>query len=297
MNIYQNLSSPQSVISVIGTTAGAVEDIRMYQVFGAFLKNLWVTDHWTTDSSAEGLSSDDIPEMTWVSLKGHVNRVRADYSTFIQGKNGLETVESYGGTPQNISLCRFSVDHIYENGVNLIAVTNADIHSSWLNGRLKNSIAVESGVRGDVRLYNCVNRSFGLEGIRIEGGDDVRIVNGLLGNNCNMWTGCAAEDRPFSGIYIGDDVGQATLVGGTSGWLFNSDEAYIDVNPNKQNWGVILGPKMTNYTHYGTALYGNGGWSAINPANPVNINRGLGRQLGAGATSGAWLTDDENYGN
>lgn len=297
INIYQNPSSPQSVVSVIGTTAGAVEDIRMYQVFGGFLKNLWVTDHWTTDNSAEGLSADNIPEMTWVSLKGHVNRVRMDYSTFIQGKNGLETLESYGGTPQNISLCRFSVDHIYENGVNFIAVTNADIHSSWLNGRLKNSIAVESGVRGSIRLYNCVNRSFGLEGVRIEGGDDVRIVNGLLGNNCNLWAGCVAEDRPFSGIYIGDDVGQATLVGGTSGWLFNADESTMDVNSNEQNWGVILGPQMTNYTHYGVALYGNGGSNAVNPASPVNIGRGLGRQNSDGSTSGTWISDDVNYDN
>ncbi len=267
----------------------------MFQVFGGFLGNLWIDDHWTQDNAAEGLSADEIPELTWVELKGNVDRVRIDYSTFIQGKSGLDTVAAYGAAPQNISLSRFSVDHIYEQGIFLGAGNHADIYACWLNGRLKHGISVEPDVEGDIRLFNCMTRGWGLEALNISGGDDVCIVNGMVGNNCNFWAGCEAEGRPFSGVYLGDHVGQATVVGGMSGWIFNADENSMDVNGNDQDWGIVLGPLMTNYAHYGVALYGNGGSNAVNPAPTNNVGRGLGFQPSSGSTSAIWITDDVNY--
>jgi len=265
-----------AVYNVVGTSSGSCADIRMYQVFGGFMDNIWIdasgttAGHWVDDNNADNLTDSQIPELTWVRLAGNVNRVRIDYSTFIEGKAGLVSVTSSGATPTNISTCRLATDHTFCYGVHLINVGTADFYSSWLGGGRHGAMAADN-VSGDLRLYLFPARGGCLEGIEILDGNNVSLVNCMVGINYYPRFYQVLENRPKGGIYIGPGVSGATMVGGSSGWLFNADRTSPTTNPNTQDWGVVLGIPSSYFSYYGSDFYGNqlGRIGLQDPDNPT----------------------------
>jgi hypothetical protein len=157
-------------------------------------------------------------------------------------------------------------------------------------------VRLDAGVGGNIRYFNQPFRGCGLEGLLIQGGDRVALVNCQVGANSQLWTGVPSEGRPYGGIFFGNPSGLNIVVGGLSGWLFNADYSRASVNPGDQDWGVVLGTStLTNRTAlYGADLYGNGGTTARNPALPPGYHRGMGRQLNNGS-SASWLAEGPNY--
>lgn len=279
---------PLGGITISGSTTGATSDIRLFQVFGGFLANFWVSPgQWCPDNVANGMAAASIPEFTWIRILDHVSYVRIDYSTFIQGKDGLETATTSpaNGIPLNIATCRFSTDHVYYRGFHLANCHNADFYGNWIGGRLAGSGVFEPGILGNYRVFNSEARGAGLESYTVKGGDSVAIVNYTGGICYYPWSNVVKENRPAGGVYFGNEGGSAAMVGGTSGWLFNSDETQRHVNKNTQDWGIVLSPNMTNYVQYNVDVTGNGGPNALHPDTNTVTNRGLARQTTAGSTN------------
>ncbi|HEY0945719.1 MAG TPA: immunoglobulin domain-containing protein, partial [Opitutaceae bacterium] len=288
-------TSPLGVFEIIGTTAGATHDIRLFQVFGSGLANVYHDGELLNWNDAnDRLAYAELPEFDHVRIEGGVSRVRIDYSTFIQGKNGLTVTERSSLTPSDISACRFSTDHV-QKAFDLLQMDGGDFLACWTNAAYLVTHVGEE-VTGALRFSNMAFRGGNLEGLSLRGGGDVAIVNCQTGRTCNTTTLNPQESRPLTGIYIGSGVtGDVSLVGGMSGWLWYR-LASVTTNGNAQDWGVVLGTGFPTdrYFSYGLDLFGNGDVNARHPASPPGYRRGVGQQASNGP-SATWLTDDSNY--
>jgi len=285
----------------------ATADIQLYQCVGNFFPNIWLPAEgrfcgWNpdgtrnlsdVDSAACYLPTDTIPNLDWVRLVGGVQRVRLDYCTFLQGKNGLVTVASGGLVPRDVSTFKFATDHNFDAMLWLQQLVNGDFVGNWTANR-RIGVRIEPDVSGALRFFNQPMRGSALEGFLIQGGSRVALVNCQVGNNSQLWPGVSAEGRPFAGIYLGNTSGSNVVVGGQSGWLFNANYERATINPGDQDWGIVLAAAQptNSLTLFGVNLFGNGGPNARNPASPPGFQRGLGWQTNSGV---AWLTDGPNF--
>jgi hypothetical protein len=254
-------SVPLGVYTLTATTNEATADIRFYQAYGEFLRNIWMpsSSSFCNTSTACTLPPDQIPDLEWIRLVGGVTRFRTDSGTLIEGKVGYQTVANDQGTPHNLSSFKFAIDHAYVYGADLQQATDVDFDEPWINTRHVAFFA-ESGVTGNLRILTSGSRGAAFEAFLLQGGTTVSLVNCQIGNNSNLWSPYSTmQARPLSGMYLGPSVGSTVFVGGMNGWIANSSYANAGVNGNLQDYGIILGTGASTsaYTIYGTDLYGN----------------------------------------
>jgi hypothetical protein len=252
---------PLGVYSITATSNESTADIRFYQVYGEFLKNIWMpgSSSFCNTSTACNLPPDQIPDFEWIRLAGGVARFRTDSGTLIEGKVGYQTVANDQGTPHDLSSFKYAIDHAYVYGFDLQQANNADFDEPWINTH-NIAMLVEPNVTGTIRVSTSGSRGAAFEAMLIQGGTAVSIVNCQIGNNANLWAPYnTMQTRPLSGVYIGSGVGSTVFVGGMNGWIANSSYANASVNANLQDYGIILGTgaSTSSYTVYGTDLYGN----------------------------------------
>ncbi len=294
-----NNSRPASALAsfrIIGTTSNATHDIRCYQANGSGLANLLVDGTFVDWNDANNyLAYDELPEMDQYRIEGGVDKVRLDYSTVIQGKDGLKVTDAYSLIPSNISACRFSTDHV-QKALNLESMKEGDFLACWMNGAyMVGHVGTNCG-SGNIRFSNIAFRGGNLEGLSVRSGNNVDLVNCQAGRTCNVSALLPQEDRPLAGMYFGSNiVGNVKMIGGMSGWLWYR-LASATVNGNRQDWGVVLGTGLSTnrYASYGLDLYGNGDLNAEHPASPYGYQRGLGQQVG-NSTNATWISDASNY--
>jgi hypothetical protein len=253
-----------AAFGIAATSTGQTQDIRLCQVYGTFAHNIWIasTSKYATDSHAGGLTPDLIPSLNWVQITGGAQRVQADYNTHLEGKNGLVALlGNDSGKPQHISATLFATDHVYVYGVDLeCAAVNTDLVESWFAGGGQEGIYVSSGVTDSVRVSTTLTRSQEFEGIDLQGGSSVSLVNCRVGNNYNLGDPGATQIRPKGGVYLGYGI-SAAFVGGLQGWAGNihySDATHLS---NNQDFGLVLGYPSPDpdsaFTIYGTDQTGN----------------------------------------
>ncbi|MGO4518507.1 hypothetical protein AB4Y89_22165 [Terriglobus sp. 2YAB30_2] len=252
---------PLGVYTLTATTNEATADIRFYQAYGEFLRNIWMpsSSSFCNTSTACTLPPDQIPDLEWIRLVGGVTRFRTDSGTLIEGRVGYQTVANDQGTPHNLSSFKFAIDHAYVYGADLQQATDADFDEPWINTR-NIAFFAESGVSGNLRILTSGSRGAAFEAFLLQGGATVSLINCQIGNNSNRWTPYSTmQTRPLSGVYVGPSVGSTVFVGGMNGWIANSSYANASVNGNLQDYGIILGTGASTsaYTVYGTDLYGN----------------------------------------
>lgn len=298
----------------IGATSdNSCHDIRLCQIYGEFAGNIFdpALTHGESESKGDYISNarpgepsvadccnmdaETVPDLTYIQVVGGVRYVRADYCTFIRGVNGLATyADSNGVRPQHISSVLFATDHTYRYALDLEGATGSyDFVANWILGR-KISVYVASSpaVDATIRFSTQLDRGSGYEALYLNGGSSISIVNSHIGNAYNAWTPYSAttQTRPQSDIYLGPTAGKVLFVGGSTGWLGNSNEALANVNNNKADFGFVYSPTNTaGYTVYGTDLYGNYGYTGMSGTTPTydppaSTGR-IGRQTANGGTA------------
>ena len=162
---------PLGIYTIMATTNEATSDIRFYQTYGEFLRNIWMPGSSTFCSSsiACSLPASQIPDFEWIRLVGGVLRFRMDSGTLIEGKTGLQTISNSNGTPHEISSFKFATDHVYTYGVDLQQANDADFVEPWMNARVT-PMFIESGVTGNIRISTRGDAWGRLRGAPIEGG-------------------------------------------------------------------------------------------------------------------------------
>ncbi len=318
---YANNTTPTTPIAAYllsGTTAGKAKDIRLMLAFAGGLDNIFVPSAtfggttyanrlYSWNDADNFVRYENLPSFETMRIEGDVQRARVDCATFIHGKYGLRTVASGTLVPRDIELFRYATDHINGIGIQFENLTNADMLSCWTNATYK-ILQVNPAVTGDIRFANGMIRGTKVEGLSINGGNNIALVNCYSGRTCNITSLYPQENKPLAGIFIGSGasatVGNRTrLVGGGSGWIFYrlGDDGVSDAltNGNAQDWGIMIGSGFdtSRLEGFGLDLYGNGGPNSAHPtATPpaqAGPNRGLGLQTSG--TSANFLTDGPNY--
>lgn len=270
-------SNPAFYVKASGTTGnsnytgGSAQDLRLYQVYGNFAANMWnsTTHAYANGPDGDKMNASDMPDLTWVRIAGNVQRIRVDYCTFIEGVNGLLTVSDGTYAPQHVSTTLFATDHIYQYGIDLEgAAVKADFVESWTLGRLSN-VHIGPGVpmpntNMDTRFITGLFRGGAREGLDLQGGGNISIINCQSGNDYNLWTPYTAF-RPKGSIYLGSYAGPATILGGVNGWLGNAKQNQATTNSNSSDFGLVLGLGRTaTYSVTGTDQSGN-----LNSTGPI----------------------------
>ena len=322
--LYANNGRPNDPMAgylVSGTTAGKSHDVRLVLAFAGGLSNVLVPSGTFTISGTQHILTDkmyswndvdnfvrheNLPNFDTLRIEGDSRRVRIDSATFIHGKNGFKTnslvVGSSTMAPRNIEAFRYATDHINGQALNLESVIDSDFLSCWLNSNLV--ALVGPGVTGDFRMANTYLRGGKYEGLSVRGGNNIMLVNNLIGRTCNINALYPPENRPLAGLFIGENASATTgnrtrVIGGTSGWMFYKLSGVTN-NGNEQDWGITLGStfNQSRYWAVGVDLYGNGGPSATSPSpttppSQTGYQRGFGVQTSG--TSATWITDNSNW--
>ena len=97
-----------------------------------------------------------------------------------------------------------------------------------------------------------------LEGIDIESGADVQLVNCLDGINYCLVAGTPGNNHPKSGLYLGSHIRPRQL-GGNYGWLMDAfySRATANKNAKMQDYGMVVSNAISPLLYYGVNTVGN----------------------------------------
>lgn len=230
-------------------------DIDIYELYGSYGIRLYGSStNITKNVNLRRIKTSHLSSTTFNGFRitDYVDNVEIENTRAIRGGIGvwITASDTSTGYPKNIRTYQMGTDNTNQEGYKIDAGSDIVSSNTWIgqvgaSGSEYSGTTIGSGVKGNITLTNWYVRGSRRHGIQILGGQDIALLNCMVGQNSLQGSGL------YSGIYIANGVDDVTIMGGKYGYLEGGGS-------NSQKYGIhIDGTSHDNIVIEGVNLYGN----------------------------------------
>lgn len=212
---------------------------------------------WTTTNQSDGSAAWRLifnQNLSWVVMDNYAQTLVVNKAALIDGLHGIYVTDgaSTGSSYPGIMMFHeVECDHSYSNCIEINAGNDLRMTNCWLSSSLTGrALSLGSGIKGDYVISNT--RMFGCatDGMLLNGGKDVQVMNCTIGSNGQLTA------ATYHGIVVGSGVSYFQFIGNRCGDVIGN-------GASQQNYGIFINGSCDHYNVVYNSCHGNSG-GAVN---------------------------------